>query len=242
MPPMVTNAELRADSKGACRNCHDDQFEMYKQSYHGELRRGGCRGRERARNASTATEPTTSRKWTPRSIDRTSWTSAASATADVSRRILDTYHGKAITLGREASATCVDCHGDHSILPQSATRSPRSFAGQHPGHLPACHPDCARRASPPSWCTSQPTSPSAPCIVFSVALFYIVMIVRRFRLRRRAHAALHLPRPEGRPLLPQERRALMTSGSVEAAEPRHLRVPGSSTIASAPSTVSTTIW
>ena len=48
---MVKNAESFAKTAGeACRNCHDDQFEMYKQSYHGKLSHRG-RGRRRQGSA-----------------------------------------------------------------------------------------------------------------------------------------------------------------------------------------------
>ena len=52
----------------------------------------------------------------------------------------ETYHGKAMALGKPNVASdvaaCYDCHGHHDVLPASNPRV-SSFQGQHPGHLPA---------------------------------------------------------------------------------------------------------
>jgi len=88
---------------------------------------------------------------------------------------LDTYHGKAITLGRAATATCVDCHGDHSILPVSDPQSTLSSVNVL-GTCRKCHPQASKGFST-FLVHIKPTSTKAPPIVFAVAMFYLVMIV-----------------------------------------------------------------
>lgn len=173
---MVSNGEFFAQTANeACRNCHDDQFEMYKQSYHGELTRGGTVDGKGA--------PVCIDCHGTHAIQKVGSLEYKQSIPDVCGQchggrestFLDTYHGKAITLGREAAATCVDCHGDHSILPVGnlqSTLSPANILGT----CQQCHPDSTKGFTT-FLVHIKPTSPKAPLMVFLVAAFYLSMIV-----------------------------------------------------------------
>lgn len=176
---MVTNAEFFAETAGeACRNCHDDQFEMYKQSYHGTLTRDiasdgveapecvDCHGTHAIQEVATLEYR--------QSIQDVCGTCHGGREST----FLDTYHGKAITLGREAAATCVDCHGAHSILPISNPQSTLSRANIL-STCQQCHPQ-ASQGFTTFLVHITPTSPKAPVIVFLVAVFYLVLIIAVF--------------------------------------------------------------
>lgn len=173
---MVTNAEFFAETAGeACKNCHDDQFEMYKQSYHGELSRDAT--------ADGVSAPLCVDCHGAHDIARVETLEYRQSIADLCGRchggrestFLDTYHGKSLTLGREASATCVDCHGDHSILPVSNPVSKLSKANILPT-CQECHPD-ATEGFTTFLVHIEPTSMKAPIVVFLVAMGYLALIV-----------------------------------------------------------------
>ena len=176
---MVKNAEFFAKTAGeACRNCHDDQFEMYKQSYHGTLNREGvvagvkaplcvdCHGAHEVKKVDTL-------EYRQEIQDV-----CGKCHGGRESTFLDSYHGKAITLGRGAVATCVDCHGSHSILPVSNPKSTLSEANILPT-CQGCHPE-ASTGFTTFLVHITPTSPKAPLIVFGVAMFYLAMIVAVF--------------------------------------------------------------
>lgn len=176
---MVTNAEYFAEMAGeACKNCHDDQFEMYKQSYHGELTRDGvvdgmaaplcvdCHGDHGIANVDTL-------EYRQSIADM-----CGECHGGREDTFLDTYHGKSLTLGREASATCVDCHGDHSILPVSNPLSELSKANILPT-CQKCHPD-ASQGFTTFLVHIEATSLKAPVVVFLVAIGYLALIVAVF--------------------------------------------------------------
>jgi hypothetical protein len=172
---MVSNAEFFAETAGeACRNCHDDQFEMYKQSYHGELTRESV---EQGSNAPLCVDCHGAHD-----IAKVDTLEYRQSIADVcgachggrEETFLDTYHGKSLSLGREASATCVDCHGDHSILPNSDPMSKLSEANILPT-CQHCHPEATQKFTT-FLVHVNPTSTSAPLIVFIVAAAYLALI------------------------------------------------------------------
>lgn len=176
---MVTNAEFFAETAAeSCRNCHNDQYEMYKKSYHGTLSRGGsvdgtnapgcvdCHGNHEIKEVATL------------EYRQEIQNICGDCHGGRTDTYLDTYHGKAVTLGREASATCVDCHGDHSILPVSNPQSALSEANILPT-CQKCHPD-ASEGFTTFLVHVQPTSPDAPLIVFVVAIFYLLLIIAVF--------------------------------------------------------------
>lgn len=176
---MITNAEFFAQTaRESCRNCHDDHYEMYKQSYHGELSRGGSVAGERAPECVDCHGDHYIQKVDSEAYRQDIQNMCGKCHGGRESSFLDTYHGKAITLGRDASATCVDCHGDHSILPVSNPESTLSQANIL-GTCQQCHPD-AQEGFTTFLVHIQPTSTSAPWIVFVVAMFYLLMIVGVF--------------------------------------------------------------
>jgi len=173
---MVANGEFFAETAGeACRNCHDDQFEMYKQSYHGELTREG--------GADGAKAPLCVDCHGAHEIAQVDTLEYKQSIADVCGQchggredsFLDTYHGKSLTLGREASATCVDCHGDHIILPVSNPQSMLSQANILPT-CQQCHPEATQKFTT-FLVHVKPTSLDAPLVVLLVAVGYLALIV-----------------------------------------------------------------
>lgn len=176
---MVPNAEFFAETAGeACKNCHDDQFEMYKQSYHGALTREGivegvaaplcvdCHGAHDIAHVDTL------------EYRQTIADVCGKCHGGREESFLDTYHGKSLSLGREASATCVDCHGDHSILPVGNPVSTLSKANILPT-CQQCHPD-AGMGFTTFLVHIKPTSTKAPLVVFLVAMGYLALIVAVF--------------------------------------------------------------
>ena len=104
-----------------------------------------------ARSAPIATPPTKSR---PPRTATSRWpatSAAANATQDRLEHYRDTYHGKAMALGKPNVASdvaaCYDCHGHHDVLPPS-NPGLASLQGQHPGHLPAMPSRRDDQASP----------------------------------------------------------------------------------------------
>jgi nitrate/TMAO reductase-like tetraheme cytochrome c subunit len=101
----------------SCANCHAEEFNMYKGSFHGNLVMnkqstnaptcGDCHG------SHAIVDPTSSefRTSIPNICGR----------CHTERRFTygDTYHGQAVELGGTSPAVCTDCHGTHKILPPS---------------------------------------------------------------------------------------------------------------------------
>lgn len=173
---MVSNGESFAQMAGeACRNCHDDQFEMYKKSYHGTLTRGGTANGTGAPVCINCHGTHAIQKVGSLEYKQTIPDICGNCHGGREATFLDTYHGKAITLGREAAATCVDCHGDHSILPVGDPQSTLSSVNVL-GTCRQCHPQASKGFST-FLVHIKPTSTKAPPIVFAVAMFYLVMIV-----------------------------------------------------------------
>ena len=171
---MVTNVEFFAQTaRESCRNCHDGQYEMYKQSYHGTL----TRAQQTTTNAPDCVDCHGTHE-----IQKVGGVAFKLSIPNMCGRChggrestyQDTYHGKANLLGREAVATCIDCHGSHSILPVSNPDSTLSEANIL-GTCQKCHPDAG-----PKFTTFlvhiSPTSLKAPKVVFLVSFFYLSMI------------------------------------------------------------------
>jgi Doubled CXXCH motif (Paired_CXXCH_1) len=171
---MVTNVEFFAQTaRESCRNCHDGQYEMYKQSYHGTLTR---------EQQAPGKAPGCTDCHGTHYIQKVQGLVFKQSVADMCGKchagregtFLDTYHGKAIKFGREAVATCVDCHGSHSILPVSNPDSTLSQANIL-GTCQQCHPKATQKFTT-FLVHVNPTSPKAPLVVFLVAIFYLAMI------------------------------------------------------------------
>jgi hypothetical protein len=171
----VNNAAAFAEiAREACRNCHANQFAMFERSYHGTLAKG--------QSAEGLNAPDCVDCHGAHDVKSVSSVGYRGDIAGICGRChggreqtyLDTYHGKAVTLGREAAATCTDCHGNHSILPQSdpdSTLSSKNILAT----CQTCHPSATQNFTT-FLVHITATSPKSPAVVFWVSLFYIVLI------------------------------------------------------------------
>ena len=123
---------------GACRTCHADVFEMYRGSFHGDLVFGESNGEAPVcadcHEAHNIVPPDSLEFRTQ--IDSL----CAQCHQEALKTYLDSYHGKASSLGDLETAVCTDCHGGHRILapsdPQSSVNEANLVAmcGEcHPG-------------------------------------------------------------------------------------------------------------
>ena len=132
-----------------CGKCHVGIEETYDKSVHGQLA-----GQGRQARAGLHRLPHRARDREPR---RTATSRAISdqrcgkCHEDRLEHYRDTYHGKAMALGKPnvapEVAACYDCHGHHDVLPPS-NPALAPVQGQHPRHLPAMSSRARRRASP----------------------------------------------------------------------------------------------
>ena len=137
-----------------CGKCHVGIEQIYDQSVHGQLagqRRQARPGLHRLPHR----PPDRSPQERPLQ-DGQRRSAAASATQDRLEHYRETYHGKAMALGKpnvaSEVAACYDCHGHHDVLPAS-NPGVAPLQGQHPRHLPAV----PSRAPPPSSPNTSPT-------------------------------------------------------------------------------------
>jgi len=101
----------------ACSDCHADQAKMYDKSFHGNLvmNEGSIKAPACAscHGSHYIEDPTTTafREKIPEICGK--------CHGERTFTYEDTYHGKSVTLGDTSRAVCTDCHGYHSILPES---------------------------------------------------------------------------------------------------------------------------
>jgi formate dehydrogenase gamma subunit len=135
-----------------CEKCHLDNpdvrakvgpsagfVESYEKSVHARAMKGG--------NALAATCSDCHGSHDMRKgIDRTSRVNKANIAAtcgrchgDIQKQYEGSSHGKALTRGIEASATCTDCHGEHRILAPSDAASPVAPANVSSQVCSPCH-------------------------------------------------------------------------------------------------------
>jgi predicted CXXCH cytochrome family protein len=136
-PESVREGWLRRAQQDACGECHADEALMYQGSYHGTLTASDldadaplCADCHEAHNILS---PGTSKFRT--SVDDL----CARCHGGVEETYLDSYHGKAFTLGSEAAAVCTDCHLGHRIVPVSDPTSSVS-EGNIVETCSRCHP------------------------------------------------------------------------------------------------------
>ena len=105
----------------ACSDCHADQFIMYSGSFHGNVvmrehdQRAPSCGDCHGSHGIIGTKSPGFRASVLHMCGRCHEEKAGT--------YLDTYHGKAFRMGETSTAVCTDCHGSHSILPQSNPNS-----------------------------------------------------------------------------------------------------------------------
>ena len=154
----------------ACRNCHADVFTMYRGSFHGTLgfldpgsKTPVCADCHVAHNI----VPPESVEFR-RQIDGM----CARCHEDAQRTYLDSYHGKAATLGSLTTAVCTDCHGGHRIL---APSHPESSVNE--AHLIETCGDCHPGANENFIQFLVHVNPRSPRSSFLVWTFYAAYIL-----------------------------------------------------------------
>lgn len=167
-----TEGWLETAKIGACRNCHADVFAMYRGSFHGDLVFGESGG-----EAPVCADCHEAHDIVPpdsvefrQQIDGL----CARCHEDALQTYLDSYHGKASTLGDLETAVCTDCHGGHRILAASDPESPVNEANliQTCGD---CHPD-ANENFVQFMVHVDPRSPSSSPLVFTFYAAYVALI------------------------------------------------------------------
>ena len=120
-----------------CGKCHLGVEETYDQSIHGQLLAKGDPRGPVCTDCHTAHDIVNPEGNNFKAI---SDERCGKCHADRLAHYRDTYHGKAVALGRPnvapEVAACYDCHGYHDILPPSDP-AVASVPNQHSGHLPA---------------------------------------------------------------------------------------------------------
>jgi len=127
----------KENTPDTCGACHVLVEEVYNKSVHGRLMAAGdprgptCKDCHSSHKIGQPTEPEFRL-----SIDAT----CGGCHADRLKRYRESFHGKAIALGRANVAACFDCHGHHDIEPSSDPRSHVS-AENRLETCARCHPD-----------------------------------------------------------------------------------------------------
>lgn len=173
----------------ACQNCHADVFAMYRGSFHGNLVFGESNGK-----APVCADCHVAHNITPpdtpafrASIDPL----CARCHAQQLHTYLDSYHGKAYSLGDAKAAICTDCHGGHKILPPS---NPDSMVADQNlvGTCGKCHPG-ANENFAGFMVHVDPQSPSSSFAVWTFYALYILLIAVVFTFGF-VHTALYIYR------------------------------------------------
>ena len=128
-----------------CGKCHFGVEEIYNKSVHGQLLAKGDPRGPVCTDCHTAHQIEHPDNGNFKSI---SDQRCGSCHQDRLEHYRETYHGKAMALGRpnvaSEVAACYDCHGHHDVLPPSDPASHLSSANIVQ-HLPALPPGCKRR-------------------------------------------------------------------------------------------------
>jgi cytochrome b subunit of formate dehydrogenase len=137
--------------KVTCAQCHADAQGAYSHNFHAKLVKAGnapaancqdCHGGEHEVLAADDAKSPVNHSNIPATCGRCHGqkflmeSNGESAQAFISYQ--DSVHGRAVEKGSLKAAVCTDCHGAHSILPASDTKSPISKASI-PGTCGKCH-------------------------------------------------------------------------------------------------------
>lgn len=121
-----------------CGVCHVLVEEIYNKSVHGELLAAGDKRGPTCVTCHTSHEITKATRPEFRlSIDN----KCGKCHAEPLERYRETFHGKAIALGRIGVAACSDCHGHHDILPASNPNSHIAYGKNRTATCQKCHPE-----------------------------------------------------------------------------------------------------
>ncbi|HSJ26048.1 MAG TPA: cytochrome c3 family protein [Longimicrobiales bacterium] len=149
-----------------CGTCHDSVAVRWRTDIHGDarLREAHLAGRQPLADVIVCTSCHTGHRMVGRddpafmleSVER-----CATCHEKASSTFYNSYHGRATALGSRVSATCADCHGAHTVLPDTFPASHvaeanlvQTCAACHPHARPAfvkydSHPDPFNRARNP---------------------------------------------------------------------------------------------
>lgn len=148
-----------------CGKCHLGTEKVYNQSVHGQLLVKGDKRGPTCTNCHTAHQiehPGNGGMRKKVSDER-----CGKCHQDRLAKYHETYHGKAMELGRPNVAACFDCHGHHDVLPPSDPRS-RLASANIVQTCKQCHPkatDGFAQYSPhadPKWRPATSGSPASP--------------------------------------------------------------------------------
>jgi cytochrome b subunit of formate dehydrogenase len=129
-----------ANVAGTCGKCHVGVEAVYRQSVHGKVLSEGGKAGPSCNDCHTAhqIETPVNGHFKAMSDQR-----CGGCHQDRLEHYRDTYHGKAMALGKPnvapSVAACFDCHGHHDVLPQSDPKS-RLSSKNIVGTCARCHP------------------------------------------------------------------------------------------------------
>jgi predicted CXXCH cytochrome family protein len=180
--PTVAKDWLRTAKLEACRDCHAEEFGMYEGSFHGKLSLSDknskaplCADCHDAHNIVSPGTP---------AFRETIATFCTRCHGGRESTYMDSYHGKAFTLGNDKTAVCTDCHLGHKITPGSDPSS--SIAKQNlAATCGRCHPG-ANQNFAAFRVHVNPQDPRSSMIVFTFWALYVALITVVF-----SFAAVH---------------------------------------------------
>jgi hypothetical protein len=155
-----------AQQIATCAACHEEEAAQWRTDIHGDpaLRQAHLGSRKPAAETVTCTSCHTGHSMVAPEDPDFMLASVQGCTGcheDAARTFYNSYHGRATALGSLVSATCADCHGAHTILPDTFPASRvaqanlvETCAGCHEHARPAfvlydSHPDPFNRARNP---------------------------------------------------------------------------------------------
>ncbi len=105
---------INAQSDTTCLQCHKDKSAELAKSAHADVSCTGCHSDINSYPHSNVQ---------PFSKQKEVATCSKCHEGTVTESYAESYHGKAVTLGSKNAASCVNCHGTHSVLGQAQPAS-----------------------------------------------------------------------------------------------------------------------
>ena len=206
-PEEVTRDWRRQTKLDVCGDCHAREMLMYEGSFHGALTLADvndeaplCADCHEAHNILSPESPEFRESITGL---------CTSCHDDREDSYLDSYHGKAFSLGKEDAAVCTDCHEGHRILPTSDPAS--SLSDENIAETCAsCHPGAGANFAEFKVHVN-PRDPRSSLITFLAWVAYIALITAVFTFAA-VHTTMYLYRGTREGLYKHRRR-----------QPRHKR-------------------
>lgn len=164
---LVTSATT-AQAQENCLQCHGDKGASVQSSEHGFLSCISCHT-----GIEGYPHPEGAALYKKESVA----TCTGCHKGQVTESYAKSFHGKAIHLGSEKSASCADCHGAHDILGQD---NPKSKVAKE--NIPSTCASCHKQASPgfsqgKEHYTLSPTGPGAPMYFTGKFFIWLTLII-----------------------------------------------------------------